>query len=345
MTRSGPGLKFDGTACSKCGSVVRYVSNSQCVKCCNSRDRSGYMKGRYSGARRRALDYKVQLHTSHYRTSEPSPVSRGVLIALARDAGDAVRRQAGMYLGIPAYQQEVAKPPPMTAGDVWRSMLPVGASLYAPPPMNKRYEKSQPERSADYQELAASVAALVPALPDVVTTADVIGRLDPKLVQRLGKRLVVNLARALRSAGCARQKITVPGLKSAYLVRQADAYKRMGSRAIMAHRAARTFTRPGDPAPTGEKRGSGRNSRPALLPEEQARRKRERRAARRAAGIPRALRAASQRRKAADMAAGAANAPTPSAGPQEGINHAKVNDDHRNVMTARPGPVLWTGLY
>ena len=244
MTRSGPGLKFDGAPCKKCGSTLRYVSTRQCVSCCNSRDRTG--------TRKRTQEYQQRIRASHYRAGADE--SSAILWALSKDAPAAVSRQAKMYLGVPKYQQELAQPAPMTAGDVWRSMLPVGASKHAPQP--NMYNKEQPTRHAENRELAAAVAALLPALPDVIGTDDIIERLDPELVAKLKTRMSFALGRAFRACGAVRLRMS-EARKALYLVRQAGAYERMSWKAIIAHHADKTFTRPGDAQPVGERRARG----------------------------------------------------------------------------------------
>src|SRR5579864_592354 len=301
MGRNGAGLKFEGKPCRTCGSTLRYVSNTQCVRCCNSRDRRAYMqnylKGDHSSptptASGRTHAYKTQIRRAHYRTKGESELGDSVLAALSRDAADAVQRQSQMYLGLPKRMEAEAAAKPMTAGDVWRAMLPVGVPQKVA--IVEPYEKTKSERMKDYKALAAAVAALLPKMPDVILVNDILPLLDPTLVETMGARMNVNLARALVAAGARRQKMTGVGAKSCYFVRRGISYSHMSARAIMEHYADMTHTKVGDPAPTGEARSAGRRKKgtPKATATELARRKRDRsRAARVARAAAKAVNAA-----------------------------------------------------
>jgi hypothetical protein len=214
----------------------------------------------------------MQMRLAHYKVENLSGSGR-LLRALSADAPAAVQRQSKMYLGVPKAMQAEVKPP-MTGGDVWRSMLPVGAPL----PTASRDVTELPMVRKDYEELAAAVAAIVPDLPDVVLASDVIALLDPDLVARFSARMPIRLSRALREAGVKRLHKGSEGYTT-YFTRCHVTYSAMSGKAIMAHHAVRTHTMPDDPEPVGEKRGPSRRHKgvPAATPAELAQRQRRRR--------------------------------------------------------------------
>jgi hypothetical protein len=321
MTRRGPGLKFDGSPCKRCGSTLRYVSTKQCVHCCNSRDRSGYMRD-YTADDQNVRGYQAQLKASHRRTVTPESIgstSTKILAALSKDAHSALARQSRMYLGIPKHQKELVKPPPMTTGDHWRASLPVGAETNTranlPPTARMRerpivpYELSAAQRRDEYVVLAAIIADMVPTLPDVVIPKDIISRLDPEMVEKFGKRLPINLSHALMAAGATRRAVSTAGILHArvYFLRCGDAYQAMSGKSFLAHRDAGTYTKPGDPLPTGAPRQPGRRGKgPAMSLAERRQRGRERE--RRKAAAARAAKQAAERRLSAEYIAGKAAA-------------------------------------
>ena len=151
--------------------------------------------------------------------------------------------------------------PTLTGGDLHRASLPVGMRLTGAkfPATTILYEKTRPQRDAEYKELAAIIVKMVPTLPDVVILADIVERLDPALVETMDKRLPICLSRALRAGGAVKRYTSTNGAsKNTYLIRCVEAYQGMSVKALMAHRDARTRTRPGDPRPAGERRGQGR---------------------------------------------------------------------------------------
>lgn len=333
MARPSTAPKHEGERCKICGTTLRYTRNLACVECTRVRNAATHPPRGETPMRVR--EYQKTLRLAHHKAKDrsvPELSSDRLLSALSRDAHDAVIRQSKMYLGIPKHMKQ-AEAPPMTAGDVWRSMLTVGKPERISVP--NEYKKRQPVRAGQYGELAKAVADLMSKLPDVIVPADVIEHLPAAMVKTFGTRLGVNLARALRASGAVRRQTTTGAdTKAAYFIRFSEIYNGLSVRALMLHRDARTLTRPGDPMPTGERRGQGRRKRgakPMSLEERNTRRrasyharlaaKNARRAAAKLAGIPwqerdgPAAREAARAAEGAKVAGNAQNAPAATAGP------------------------------
>lgn len=179
-----PSKYTDGPSCPRCSGTL-YRRKTVCVECERRANARRY-------AERTGIDYvepapvkfspaKLATELDGYRRS-PSARERGA-------------RLDALVLGKPLDQGEAA---PLTAGDVWRSMLPIGVSAKPLP----HYAAQAGERHAQNAALTKAIRRILPRLPDIASIDEIRRLLPPDAVEPINaSRLPWAIAAALAELG------------------------------------------------------------------------------------------------------------------------------------------------
>jgi hypothetical protein len=219
MPRTNPDLYFDsGKPCPACQDTLRYRANNQCVSCVKRRNREKYLARRNREPHGRAGFPLYKLADVLARDAHnPSSIERN------RHLDEVMRKKLSPSLG------DQDAPKITCGGDLHRAMLHVGNPFTVTPARDA-------DRAAN-EAFGAAIRALYPKLPTLVSWQDVVARLSPGLIARMGTRLELGVAKALALRGAMVREIGASNrrdVRNLYILRDFDRYAAMKRRELTA---------------------------------------------------------------------------------------------------------------
>jgi hypothetical protein len=202
--------------CRVCGGTLRYIRNDYCVECVKRANAEKHQHRKELG---------ISASKKHYVQARHMPLER-IAEALAQDRDSVSAIERGRYLDSLLRKKfkldgEEAKPA-ACHGDLHRATLPVGSQFV-------RAEARDDDQAAN-TALYNAIRDLYVRLPDIVSLNEVIGQLASELVARMGARLAVQTARALKSCRAVSREIGQAShhtVRNVYILRHHEKYAAM----------------------------------------------------------------------------------------------------------------------
>lgn len=203
MARPIIGNYFEGKICKKCGTTIRYTRGGACVQCTQERNARKSIKQTTATEskpkyppRVAHLSAKISSAEDLRRAADIYYTTQGAIVR-SNYLNQKVRQRFAKVLG----ETEPSKPQPMTAGELHRASLPVGAQLWSDAPDYQGAE-AVAERHAQDDAIADAIKRALPTLPDLVTLPDIISALPSEVITPLSEgRLTMAFGIALKRLG------------------------------------------------------------------------------------------------------------------------------------------------
>jgi hypothetical protein len=244
-----------GVVCRRCGHDRYYPKNGLCVEC-----------ERRNNARRYARRIGKPLDEEAI-ARKPPITNKGIMSALSGYSRTPGAHERSKYLDSLILKRPDEGKPPLTAGDVWRSMLPVGVSVKPSPD----YDAQAGARHAQNTALAEAIRRILPRLPDIARLDEIRPLLPPDAVEPINaSRLPFAIAAALAELGI------VPGTSSGrtrlYVIRRKRRYARLSGYALervkagkLPRAARKAIERPSVRRAVGQRGAASVNAGPSRL--------------------------------------------------------------------------------
>jgi hypothetical protein len=245
MTRpTDPSKYILGPLCRRCGGTLYYPKGKACVACTRERNAAKYTpRGTHEKREKREKREKPakigtrgnSAFTTIWAGARATPVIPKTKLATALEdyrrspsARERSKRLDALILK-PLDQGGAA---PLTAGDIWRSMLPHGYQRAA-----VSQSESDAQRAAELIPLVEAVEAIYSDLPDLATAKDVADKLDPALVERVKNRWFLAITMRLKKLGAVSRDAgnTADGTRvRLYILRGAERFAGVKGRKLFA---------------------------------------------------------------------------------------------------------------